>query len=215
MKSIADFLPPEFAAFVHPDWRKNEADYWMVREELLEKYRDQWIGFAEGVVVASGTSAVAVLHEAKEHAQHPFMICVGREDEPDRIRRVTFAYDSSHKPEPMPVLNVEFRPVKGQAGVPMNQVIADTGSDASILPWSDCQNLQLDLSLGIPSVMAGIGATFKGTFVFNIWVELDCQEYRCRVHTDLSGTERILGREVLNQLEILFRGPAGEVVVNP
>jgi hypothetical protein len=27
--------------------------------------------------------------------------------------------------------------------------------------------------------------------------------------------ERILGRDVLNRLEILFRGPTGEVVVNP
>ena len=31
MQSLADFLPPEFAALVHPDWRKNEADDWAVR----------------------------------------------------------------------------------------------------------------------------------------------------------------------------------------
>jgi hypothetical protein len=28
-------------------------------------------------------------------------------------------------------------------------------------------------------------------------------------------SERILGRDVLNRVEILFRGPVGEVVVNP
>jgi hypothetical protein len=215
VKSLADYLPPEFAALVHPDWRKNEADYWQARDELLERYRDQWIGFADGAVIASGSSAVEVLHAAKERAQHPFMICVGREDEPDRIRRCSFAYDSAHLPEPLPVMDVEFRSVKGQAGVPMDQDIPDTGSDASILPWPDCQVLQLDPAQGLPGVMAGVGSTFKGTFVFNIWVHLDGQEYRCRVHADLSGRERIMGRDVLNKLEILFRGPAGEVVVNP
>jgi hypothetical protein len=29
------------------------------------------------------------------------------------------------------------------------------------------------------------------------------------------GNERILGRDALNRLEILFGGPAGELVVNP
>ena len=86
MKSLADYLPPEFAAMVHPDWRKNETEYWKVRDQLIEQYRDQWIGFADGVVVASGKSAVEVLHAAEDAAQHPFCTCVGRENEPDRRR---------------------------------------------------------------------------------------------------------------------------------
>ncbi len=47
MKSLAENLPPEFAAKIHPDWRKNEADYWAVRDQLLGKYQDQWVGFAD------------------------------------------------------------------------------------------------------------------------------------------------------------------------
>jgi hypothetical protein len=35
------------------------------------------------------------------------------------------------------------------------------------------------------------------------------------IQADFVGSERILGRDVLNQLEILFRGPAAEVVFNP
>jgi hypothetical protein len=35
MKSLADALPPEFARQIHPDWRKNEAAYWAVRDQLL------------------------------------------------------------------------------------------------------------------------------------------------------------------------------------
>jgi hypothetical protein len=35
------------------------------------------------------------------------------------------------------------------------------------------------------------------------------------LQADFVGNERILGRDVLNRLEILFRGPSGELVVNP
>ena len=66
LKSLADSLPPEIARQIHPEWRKNEADFWAVRDELLGKYRNQWIGFADGIVVAAGASPVAVFHAAEE-----------------------------------------------------------------------------------------------------------------------------------------------------
>ena len=116
MKSIADQLPPEIARQLHPDRRKNEVAYWLVRDQLLDQYRGQWIGFADGIVIAAGSSPVTVFHAAEASGSHPFFICVGREDEPCRIR---------------------------------------------------------------------------------------------------FGSERIVGRDVLNRLEMLFRGPVGEVVVNP
>jgi hypothetical protein len=91
MKSLADRLPLEIAQQIHPDWRKNEADYWAVRDQLLGQYQGQWIGFADGAVVASGTRPVDVFHAAEATGRHPFVTCVGREDEPTRMRRVSFA----------------------------------------------------------------------------------------------------------------------------
>src|SRR5688572_13170089 len=88
MKSIADQLPPEIARQLHPDRRKNEAAYWAVRDQLLAQYQGQWIGFADGKVIASGTSPVTVFHAAAATGLHPFFICVGREEEPCRIRRL-------------------------------------------------------------------------------------------------------------------------------
>ena len=87
MKSLADLLPPEIAAQIHSDWRKNEAAYWAVRDQLLAQYEGQWVGFADGAVVASGKRPVDVFHAAEATGRHPFCTCVGREDEPDRIRR--------------------------------------------------------------------------------------------------------------------------------
>ncbi len=87
MRSIADRLPPEIARQIHPDRRKNEAEYWAVRDRLLAQYRGQWIGFANGKVVASGASPVTVFLEAEATGLQPFFICVGKEEGPCRIRR--------------------------------------------------------------------------------------------------------------------------------
>jgi hypothetical protein len=35
------------------------------------------------------------------------------------------------------------------------------------------------------------------------------------LQADFTGDERIIGRDVLNRLDILFRGPLQEVVINP
>src|SRR5438128_257067 len=87
MKSIADQLPPEIAQQIHPNRRKNEAGYWAVRDQLLDQYRNQWIGFADGMVIAFGSSPVTVFQTDEAPGRHPFFICVGREEEPCRIRR--------------------------------------------------------------------------------------------------------------------------------
>jgi hypothetical protein len=92
MKSLADALPPEIAQQIDPAWRKNEAAYWAVRDQLLNQYHDQWIGYADNAAIASGTSPVAVFHAAEATGQNPFVTCVGREDEPVRRRRVSFGY---------------------------------------------------------------------------------------------------------------------------
>jgi hypothetical protein len=93
MKSLADGLPTEIARQVHADWRKNEATYWTVRDQIPGQSQGQGIGFANGAVVASGTRPVMVLHAASQAALHPYIICVGRENEPFRMRRTNFAYD--------------------------------------------------------------------------------------------------------------------------
>jgi hypothetical protein len=215
MRSIVDQLPEDIARQIHPDRRKNEAAYWAVRDKLLDQYRGQWIGFADGAVVASGSSPVSVFHAVEASGRHPFFICVGREDEPSRIRRAISSYDAAYPGEALPLISVEFRQVGGAPGVILDRVIPDTGADPSVLPWSDCQLLQLTPSLGVPGLIGGVAGAASATLAFRIWAQLDGQEYPCRLQADFAGHERILGRDVLNHLEILFRGPVGEVIVNP
>lgn len=97
----------------------------------------------------------------------------------------------------------------------MGRVIPDTGADASVLPWADSQLLQLAPALGVQGLISGVAGSSAATPAFQLWARLDRQDYSCRLQADFVGTERILDRDVLNRLEILFRGPAGEVIVNP
>ena len=75
--------------------------------------------------------------------------------------------------------------------------------------------LQLTPDMGMQSLIGGVAGTSSATLAFRVWVQIDGRGYPCKVQADFVGGERILGRDVLNRLEILFRGPSGEVVVNP
>lgn len=216
MKSLADGLPPEIAQQVHPDWRKNEAAYRAVRDQLLNQYRGQWIGFADGSVIVAASTPLEVFLAVQQSERHPFVIRVGYEDQPwYRIRRTSFPYDTVYPSAALPVVSAEFRAASGSAGLLLDHVIPDTGADTTTLPWSDCQQLHLDLALGVPGVISGIAGGRAVTMGFLIWVWLDGQEYPCQLQADFAGQKRILGRDVLNCLEMLFRGPTGEVIVNP
>lgn len=173
MQSLAEGLPADVAQQIHPNWRKNETEYWDVRDTLLAQYRDQWIGFADRTVIASGSSPVAVFHEAARSGRHPFVTCVGREHEPCHMRRAEFAYDSAYPAEALPLLTVEFRSKAGSPGVVFDRVIPDTGADASALPWADCQRMQLDTAVGTPGLMGGVAQSVAATIVFSVWVHLD------------------------------------------
>lgn len=215
MKSIADGLPAEIAAQIHPDWRKNESHYWEVRDSLLDQYEGSWIAFSRGRVIAADRRPMVVYQCAHESGEPPFVTCVGREQEGIRMRRSTFAYDTDYDGEALPVLNVEFRTSSGGAGVLLDHVIADTGVDATALPWAGCQTLQLNPQDGTPAVMRGVADGVSDTLGFFVWAYLDGREFACQVHVDFSGTERLLGRDVLNSFDVLFRGPSREVVINP
>src|SRR5579884_1227971 len=187
MNSLANGLPPDIAEQVHPEWRKNEAAYWAVRDQLLRQYQGQWIAFVDGQVISAGTRPVQVLQAARQSSEHPFIICVGREEEPYRLRRASFSYDTSYPGEPLPMLRVEFRRQSGVSGPVLDHVIADTGADTSALPWADCQQLQLDPALGIPGLMSGVAGGSATTLGFVVWVHLDGNEYQCQLYADFVG----------------------------
>ena len=215
MTSLMDGLPAEVAAAIPPEWRANEVAYWAARPELLATHRGLWVAFADGAVVASGPNPVKVLHDTAASDRHPFVARVGAEDEPCRMRRASFPYDATYPGEPLPHLSAEFRSANEKPGPLLDRVIPDTGADATALPGSDCQAIGMTAPRGRPARIGGVAGSSAATLVFPAWVRLDGQDYPCWLQADFTGHERLLGRDVLNQIDILFRGPAGEVVINP
>jgi hypothetical protein len=131
MKSLADGLPPDIAQQVHPDWRKNEAEYWAVRDQLLNQYQGQWIGFADGAVLVAASTPLAVFLGIRQSDRHPFVIRVGHEDQPGyRIRRSTFAYDAAYPSAALPILSAEFRSVSGTNGIIVSKLFCRRTSNA-------------------------------------------------------------------------------------
>lgn len=215
MGQAAKPLPPEIAARLNPQMLRNEAAYWASRDQLLPQYEGLWVGFADGKVIASGRSAVAVLHEAQATGLHPYVACVGKERTATRIRRTTFAYDSTYPSEPLPVARVEYRATSGVTGVVVEQVIPDTGSDSSVLPWTECERIGLATEDGIKTTLTGVAGGEAESMEFGVWVFLDGQEYPCRLQVDFHFDDRLLGRDVLNHMDVLFRGTKQRVVFNP
>ena len=113
------------------------------------------------------------------------------------------------------MVSVEFRASAGAAGVTLDQVIPDTGADATVLPWADRQTLALSPARGVQRLLGGVAGASAASLAFQLWLRLEGQDYPCQLHADFSGGDRIIEREVLNRLKVLFRGPAGEVVFNP
>ena len=203
MKSLADGLPPEIAQQIHPDWRKNEADYWDGSRNLLEEYRNKWVGFANGRVIASGTSPVAVFHAA-HRAIIRFVFALGAKMCRIRMRRATFTYDTDYDGEALPVLNVEFRVSSGVPDVLLEHVIADTGSDTTALPWADCRTLQLDPREGVPGTIHGVAGGVANTLRFFVWAYLDGKECACNLQADFTGTIVFWDGDVLNASTFCF-----------
>jgi hypothetical protein len=153
---------------------------------------------------------VTVFHAAEATGLHPFFICVGREEEPCRIRRATFPYDASYPGEALPTISVEFRQASGSPGIVLDRVIPDTGADASVLPWADCQLLQLTPALGVQGLIRGVAGSSAATLAFQIWAWLDGQDYPCRSSSIRDGWGTVV-RETefrCEEAESVFRGGA-------
>jgi hypothetical protein len=215
VNSAFDALPPEIQKLINPKWRQNELEYWRQREQLLAQFKDRWIGFADGKVVASGKNPTAVFHEAKQNSEAPYVTCVGHEDEPTRIRRMTFTYDTGYNGEPLPMMSVEMRTISGVPGVMIHDMIADTGADATTITWGDSQKLNLDPDEGTPIWLTCVAGGRIATVMYEMWAYLDGEEHPCSLHIDTVGGNRLLGRDVMNRMVVTFDGPRGEVVVNP
>ena len=209
-------LPPDQQQRLHPDFLANEQAYLRMRDKLLAPYRGQWVAIQNGQVVASGTDLLAVTDAAAGHSGHPYIALVGAEDEVVfRVRRAVFGYDQTYQPFPLPRITATIWNHSETHSQTCADVIPDTGADLSVLPDSDCAAIDLHSSPYFTGLSSGVLGAAVTTLIYRGKAEIDGQRYSALIQPIPGGHERIVGRDVLNQLRMLFDGPAAQAVVNP
>lgn len=209
-------LPPEQQQRLHADFLANEQAYLRLRDSLLPHYRGRWVAVQEGKVIAADTRLPVVMEAAAAAGGHPYIARVGEEDAVVfRTRRSVYAYDLAYQPFALPRLAVTFCNDAEAYAHTFADVIPDTGADVSVLPAGDCTTIDLFSSPYLTGLTSGVLGGGAATLIYRGKAELDGQRYAALIQPLAGGRERIVGRDVLNQLRVLFDGPAGQTTINP
>ena len=185
-----------------------------MRDELLAKYSGKWVAVHKGRVVALADEPVSIMEQALAEDGYAYTNKVGAEDKiVIRQRRVSFAYDDTYSPTPLPRMAAVLHNFPQTKSKSVTNAIPDTGADVSCLPENDCQDLDLFLFpyyTGISHPFAGLrrSVTFYGAKI-----EVDGTIYNAIVES-VAERERLVGREVLNQMKITFDGPTRIMIVD-
>ena len=193
---------------VEKGFEQDRLDYWAMRDKLLAKYAGKWVAVHKGRVVAVGDEPLAIMDQALAGDGYAYTNKVGEEDKiVIRQRRVSFPYDDTYSPTPLPRMAVVLHNFPQTKGKSVTDAIPDTGADVTCLPMDDCQDLDLLLFpfyTGVSHPFAGVrrSVTFYGAKA-----EVDGRVYNAIVEP-VAERERLVGREVLNQLKVTFDGPS-------
>jgi len=198
---------------LHKDFVENEGIYWRIREQLLKQYAGQWVALHDARVVASGNDLFDVTDEVGKLGCHAYIARVGEEDNlVFTIRRREFTYDVTYQPFALPKVEAIFSNCYGTARQLCPDVIPDTGADLSALPENDCSVIDLFASPYLMGLTRGVFGPSVTTLVYRGNVEVNGTRYRSLIQPIPDGKERMLGRDVLNQLKVTFDGPQKKAI---
>lgn len=205
MEKLTSKLSERERARLHPEFLENEDSYWRIRDSLLPRYRGKWVAVRAGDVVAEADEVFTVLDRIAEIGGHPYIALVGDEHREFKVRRV-FDYDPSYQPVPLPRVTARFSGPRPERAATFEDVIPDTGADLSVLPEGDGEVIGLLASPYFTITVGGITGHHVAALVYRGFV--DIAGFTCRSLIQVMGSrERILGRDVLNQLRVTFDGP--------
>lgn len=188
-----------------PDYLANEAEYWRVRDQLLLKYEGKWVAFDKGQVVAWGDDLMTVMNEAGQKGySQAYIDKVGEEGELRvKCRQASFGYNQAYLPTALPQVAVTF--------TNFHQTRQHTGSDFSALTEEDGHALQLLTGPHVPSSVTGVGGQTSLCVVCRAFATIGGRRFPAMVQLIPGQSDRLLGREVMNQMVVIFDGPNGLV----
>ncbi len=208
-------LPEAYKKYLHEDFLANEEHYWRIRKKLLSQYRGCWVAIHKGQVVASSKDVWEITDAVGKLGFHAYIAKVGEEDIVFKVRRQEFAYDQTYHPFALPRAEVTFANYARTSARLYPDVIPDTGSDLSILREQDCQDIDLFSSPYLPSLTRGVVGASVSVLVYRGNVEINGQRLPSLIQFIPGGQERLLGRDVLNQLCVTFDAPGNKVIFEP
>jgi predicted aspartyl protease len=117
-----------------------------------------------------------------------------------------FSYDASHHDPPAPVANVMLRYPDDRMSWSNQVLLIDTGADVTLLPRGAVERLGVEPMADVRYELAAFDGTrsFAAVAVLDMfWLD---RIYRGR-YLLIDAEQGVLGRDVLNQLSLLFDGP--------
>jgi Family of unknown function (DUF5678) len=105
---------------VEKGFDQDRLDYWAMRDKLLAKYAGKWVAVHKGRVVAVGDEPLAIMDQALAGDGYAYTNKVGEEDKiVIRQRRVSFPYDDTYSPTPLPRMAVVLHNFPQTKGKPL------------------------------------------------------------------------------------------------
>lgn len=190
---------------------KDERAYWRMRRRLLHTHRGRWVAVCDGKVIAQADDLLALTDRVYDsNVKKPYFVTVVGDEQKAvaRVRRkVQFRYDAGYRP-PLPRVAVTFGDRGGVRRKRYRDVIPDTGADATVLPYADCKALGLTRYAPALRRAQRVGEPESLTPFYPAIAWVVAQPHRILVEAETDWDERLLGRDVLNQLVTVFDGPA-------
>lgn len=204
-------LPEQLRGLLSENYLANERAYWRQRDQLLQQWPSKWVAVHSGQVVAVGEEMTTVMDQVGQQGFcDAYIEKVGGEfDTVFTIRHraeARFAYDSSYSP-PIPQAEVTFLNFQRTHRATYGDVIPDTGADATVLPLNDCAAFSLFSSPSYSSLSRGVDSAPTPTLLYRAFAEISGHLYPSLIEAHPSFSERLLGRDVMNALVVIFDGP--------
>ena len=197
---------------LHPGFLANERHYLRMRPQLLEQYQSQWVAIHDGRVIAHSGNPLTVMEAVGRAGCHAFVALVGQENRAVfRVRRREFHYDTTYQPFALPRVEVAFANYARSQVRRYPDVIPDIGADLSVLPMMDAQAIDLQSSPYLTGIASGVVGPGVTTVIYLGSVEINGAVYPALIQTVPGAHERLIGRDVLNFLRVIFDGPALKV----
>ena len=120
---------------VEKGFEQDRLDYWAMRDELLAKYAGKWVAVHKGRVLAVADEPLSIMEQALAEDGYAYTNKVGDEDKiVIRQRRVSFRYDDSYSPTPLPRVAAVLRNFSQTRSKTVTDAIPDTGADLTVFP---------------------------------------------------------------------------------